>query len=98
LLDLAALAMDALRQTAKGSAEPAQKEASAAISMSKLSTSYAGDPMEELAPTIPSISTLYADKSGSQSSPDAAIKHEMSALLRSGNCHPSANTLRNQPR
>jgi hypothetical protein len=86
--DLAALAADALRQTAKVSSELAQKEASAASSIPKLSTSCAGDPMEALMPTTPSISTLYADKSGSQSSLDAAIKHEMSGSPAVGELPP----------
>jgi hypothetical protein len=86
--DLAARAVDTLRQTAKDSSEPAQKEASAAISMSKLSTSCAGDPIEELLTTIPSGSTLYAYKSGSQCSPDAATKHGMSSSSAAGELPP----------
>jgi hypothetical protein len=44
--DLAALAVDASKRSAKGSSELVQKETSAASSLPKLSASCTGDPME----------------------------------------------------
>lgn len=87
-LALAARAADALRQTAKGSSEIAQKEATTTSPISKLSMPGPGDPMEGLKQTIPSISTIYVGGTGSKSSPDAAIKHEMSGSPAVGELPP----------
>jgi hypothetical protein len=86
--DLAALAADALRQSAKESSPPAQKEATTANSRTKMSMPCAGDPRDGLKPTIPSISTLYVDGTGPKSSPDTVIKHEMSGSSVAGELPP----------
>jgi hypothetical protein len=44
--------------------------------------------MEGSKPTIPSITTLYVDGPGPKSSPDAAIKHEMSGSPTAGELPP----------
>lgn len=85
---LTALAADALRQSVKGSSQPTQKEATTASSIPKMCMPCAGDPMEGLKPTIPSISTLYVDGTGSKASPDTTIKHEMSGSPAAGELPP----------
>ncbi len=85
---LAALAADALRQTAKGASEPAQKEATSGSTIPRLDGSSAGEATEGLKPTIPSITTLYVDGSGPKSPPDTAIKHEMSGSPAAGELPP----------
>jgi hypothetical protein len=85
---LAALAADALRQTAKGASEPAQKEATSGNTIPRLDGSSAGEATEGLKPTIPSITTLYVDGSGPKSPPDTAIKHEMSGSPAAGELPP----------
>jgi hypothetical protein len=87
-IDLAALAMDVLRHTEKGSSESVQEQATTASSKSKVSTACAGEPMEGLKRTIPSISSLYVDGPGSQSLPDTVIKHEMSGSPAAGELPP----------
>jgi hypothetical protein len=82
-IDLAALAADALRHS-----DPAQKEATPGSTRSRLDMSSAAEPMEGLKPSIPSITTLYVDGSGQKSSPDTAIKHEMSGSPAAGELPP----------
>jgi len=88
LATLAADAYDALRQTAKGSSDVVQEEATTASSIPTLSTPNTGASMEGVKQTIPSISTLYADGTGSKPPPDTAIKHEMSGSPAPGELPP----------
>jgi len=87
-IDLAALAADALRHTAKGTSESAEKHAASSNSFPQRGASCAGEPMEGLKPIIPSISTLYVDGTGSKPSPDIAVKHEMSGSPAAGELPP----------
>ncbi len=85
--DLAALAMDVLRQTEKGSSESVREEATLMSSGPKMSTTCRGEPMEGLKRTIPSISNLYVGGPSSQPLPDTT-KHEMSGSPAAGELPP----------
>jgi len=87
-IELAALAVDRLRQAAKDPSDPAAKDPTPASTIPKLGIPSAGEPMEGMKPTIPSITTLYVDGSGSKSAPDTAIKHEMSGSPAAGELPP----------
>lgn len=87
-INLAALAADALRHSAKSTSESAEKEAASSSFFPKLGASCAGEPMEGMKTTIPSISTLYVDGTGSKSSPDITVKHEMSGAPAAGELPP----------
>lgn len=83
---LAALAADALRQTAKDLSEPAPKEATPGGI--RLSVASSGESTEGLKPTIPSIITLYVDPPGAKPSSDTTIKHEISGPPTAGELPP----------
>jgi hypothetical protein len=77
-LAVAALAVNRLRQNARAPSEPSpQSNGMTTNDTSKSHAVHHGEPMEDVKPTIPSITATYIDGSRTRSSPETAVKLEM---------------------